>query len=141
MNEHLLAEKEFLLAIAPVTFTPDDTARMLLACIEHFREQYGPDLPIQRLSVLLTVATNPQIQQLDIAKIVNASESSVSRHVMDMTYLTRSQEPGPELLVQRQDPAFRRRNLVDLGPKGQNLIDQFAALATNAYNNAAAARR
>lgn len=121
------------MASSNVSFTPQQTAGILLDCIEHFRAEYGSDLPLQRLSVLLAVSLDPRVQQLDLAERLNSTDSSVSRHVMDLSYMTRAKEPGPELIVQLPDPAFRRRNLLDLGPKGCKLIDQFAALAVKAY--------
>lgn len=105
-----------------------DAIRVLTVAMDCFREGIDAEAPAQRILTFLAVAANPDMPQYDVSKHVKGiAEATVSRNVTDLSALNRARQPGPDLVEQRPDPMYRRRNLLRLTPKGERLLEQLAS--------------
>jgi DNA-binding MarR family transcriptional regulator len=95
--------------------------RRLARCISEIRELH-PEIQAQTIHVLLEVAIQPGITMRQLLKKTSLSQSSCSRNVSLLTDRDRHGNHGLGLVEAKEDPAERRRKIVTLTPKGQELI-------------------
>lgn len=96
----------------------------LTAALAYVRENLDSEAQAQKIMALLIVHAKPGIKQPDIAEMVgNIAQSSISRSLMDMSHLTQARATGPALIIQRPDPEFRRRNVVETTDRGNTFIE------------------
>ncbi len=104
--------------------------KVLDVVLEEFREEVDPDIIAHKIRVLLVVAQNPGIPQVEVVDHVKGlSQSTASRNVVDWSHLDKNRKAGIEFIEQRQDPEFRRRNQLFLTAKGQQFIDRLVKKA------------
>ena len=105
----------------------------LTAALAYVREELDSEAQVQKIMSLLIVHAKPGIKQPEIAEMVgNIAQSSVSRALMDMSHLTQARETGPALIIQRPDPEFRRRNVVETTDRGNTFIDNMVKAGLSA---------
>lgn len=113
--------------------TQEEVLTVANVVIDTFRE-LDPEAPALRLSVLLHTALNDGVLQKEVPQALKASDSAVSRHTMDLTHRNRANEPGLDLVAQRQDPMYRRRNVLELTSKGRRLIETMTGKVNKALD-------
>lgn len=97
------------------------TVRRLARCISEIRELH-PEIQAQTFHVLLEVAIQPGITMSQLLKKTSLSQSSCSRNVSLLADTDRHGNPGLGLVEAKEDPIERRRKIVTLTLKGQELI-------------------
>jgi len=95
--------------------------------IELFRDLY-PDLPMQTVSVFLVIAMKPGIYQRELLKLLDISQSSISRNVMALSHVNRRGDAGLGLIAQQRDPVDGRQISLRLTPAGRELANRVVAL-------------
>lgn len=111
--------------------TQDQLAAVLQAALTEFRHRFGPGLTAERLLILLAVVKSPGVNQADLAEryVKGMSQAGISRNVLDLTDQASTRDaqgrplPGPGLVEQRPDPAYRKRNVIYPTSKGLALLN------------------
>lgn len=98
--------------------------KVALESLEAIRELTGdPEIQAQKVIILLQVAMHREISMTDLLKYAGVEQSSVSRNVTTLAEgFPLKGKPGMGLVESYEDPAFRRRKLVRLTKKGEELI-------------------
>lgn len=96
-------------------------ARYLYRSIQLFRE-LDEVMPAQTMQVFLTVAAEPDVTMARVAELCGISQSSVSRNVSALGKFHRKGRPGLDLVYAYEDPMERRRKLVRLTTRGEQLM-------------------
>jgi DNA-binding MarR family transcriptional regulator len=78
------------------------------------------DIPLQHILVFCEVVDHGEISMGEIMKLVGLTQSSVSRNV-DKLGRGSPGEPGYGLVESYEDPAYRKRKLVRVTPRGKEL--------------------
>ena len=91
--------------------------REVLAAFSQFGETN-----LTRADVFLAVCQFPDHSLKEYADMLGLSQSTASRHLLDLGEMRRDQEPGLGLLDQHPDRMDRRRNVYYLTPKGKQLL-------------------
>lgn len=94
--------------------------RRLIQFIKEVRA-VAPDMPAQTIETLLTIAVYPNLSMNELIKKTGLSQSSCSRNVAYLSPLHRAGKQGIDLVKAYEDPEDRRRKLVMLSEKGQQL--------------------
>lgn len=105
----------------------EQSRAFMLGAMSVLRESLGIDTTLLKAQILFVVANHPQIPQFELESRVDAAKSTVSRNVLDLTRTTSRKEAGPNLVVQLEDPEYRKRNLLELTTKGQALMVKMVA--------------
>lgn len=92
----------------------------LLRAIEAFRA-IDPDMPLQTAASFLYCGIYPGCTMRDIQKNLSISQSSCSRNVAALSDRHRLGKPGPGLLEAVEDPVERRRKIVRLSERGEEM--------------------
>jgi len=79
-------------------------------------------LPVQMLRAFIAVATNEGKSVSDLADLVGANLSTMSRHLLDLGQFNRKKEPGHGLIEPKQDPMNLRVKNYVLTPKGKLVL-------------------
>lgn len=95
----------------------------LMTALELVRKELDPEMQVQTLSVLLTVASAPGITMKELSQRLHLAQSSCSRNVAALSKWHRLGRPGLDLLVATEDPAERRRKIVRLTTRGERFIE------------------
>lgn len=123
MSEHERLNNFSTSIRAIMELTTKQGAAFLNGALRYIRENLDSEAQAQKILTLLTVHAHPGIRQPDISgKIGNIADSSVSRSLMDLSHLARDRTTGPALVIQHPDPEWRRRNVVDTTPRGEQFI-------------------
>lgn len=87
------------------------------------------DIPAQALTVFYFLAAQKEeeVPQQHLGEALGMSEASVSRNLALLSGGRSASLPGPGLIQGREDPAYRRRKLVSLTPKGRAFLAQLVA--------------
>lgn len=105
----------------------------LNGALAYVRENLDSEAQAQKIMTLLTVYARPGIKQPDIVDLIgNIAQSSISRSLMDMSHLTQDRSTGPALIIQRPDPEFRRRNVVETTDRGNAFIENMVKAGAKA---------
>lgn len=103
---------------------PNEVIDLLMATMRELRA-LDNDMTLMKAMTLLAVARQPGITQNDLGKVLNLSATAtVSRNVLDWTDMTYQRRPGPDFLVQRPNPEYRRQNLVYPTTKGMAFLNK-----------------
>lgn len=114
-----------------------DTVRVLIVALEVFRDAIDPEAPLQRVMTFLAIAANHDMPQYELEKAVKGvSASAFSRNIADLTAIDRNRKPGPGLVLQAPDPYYRRRNLLRLTTKGEQLMAEITDRMNRALSKA-----
>lgn len=100
----------------------------LLRVLEQFRS-LDSEMQMPQAVTLLTIALNEGISLSDLTERTQQATSSASRNVASLSALHRKGKPGHGLVVNREDPAERRRKQHLLTPKGKAFIEQLIETA------------
>ncbi|MDR3446258.1 MarR family winged helix-turn-helix transcriptional regulator [Dyella sp.] len=114
--------------------TAEQSRAFMLGAMGVLRESLGIDTTLLKAQIIFEVANHPQIPQFELESRVDAAKSTVSRNVLDLTRQTSRKEPGPNLVVQLEDPEYRKRNLLELTTKGQSLMTKMVAEGNKAMS-------
>lgn len=97
--------------------------RRLARCIAELRAIHS-EVPTQTIHVLLEVAIQPDITMGELVKKTRLSQASCSRNVALLSNREAEGDvkAGLGLVESEEDPVERRRKIVRLTPKGQELI-------------------
>jgi len=76
------------------------------------------DLQVQTVSTLLHIAMNRELPMQDLERRTGLSQAAVSRNVARLGGGLSISAPGLGLIEAYEDPAYRRRKLVRLTPRG-----------------------
>lgn len=117
------------------------TQKQLIAILQSalaaFRSDVDSDISAARILTLLAVADQRVIPHADLERELDGlSASAVSRILLDLSNLKRDRTPGPDLVQQIPDPAYRKRNLVYPTQKAQ----QWLMSLTDQVNQAIASK-
>lgn len=82
----------------------------------------SPDMPIQQVGILLSVAQKPGLTMNELVKLTGLSQSSISRNVQAMSKYHRLGKPGLNLMEAVIDPREPRRRLVFLTVEGKTFV-------------------
>lgn len=92
-----------------------------------FRAQIDETVPLQLATTFMVVAETEGKGVSELAEIVGANKSTMSRHLLDLSDTLRTGQPGYGLLTRTSDPGNLRTVLYMLSPKGklfhQQLMD------------------
>ena len=92
----------------------------LFKAIEEFRA-VDPEMPSQSAALFLYSAIYPSCTMTDLQTNLGMSQASCSRNVSALSEWHRLEKPGLGLIVATPDPMERRRKIVQLTDKGQQL--------------------
>lgn len=92
----------------------------LFKAIEDFRG-IDPEMPAQGVALFLYSAIYPGCTMTDLQKSLGMTQSSCSRNVSALSDWHRLDKPGHGLLAATPDPMERRRKIVRLTEKGEQL--------------------
>lgn len=108
--------------------------KCLSKALQVLREALGAEVNISRLLVLLTVQRERGIEQFKLGETLDFPVSTLSRIIIDLSGINRRREPGPDLIRSYQDPMWRRRNLLELTPRGEALMAKVAKALAEGKN-------
>lgn len=91
-------------------------------------QQHKETMPIQMAASFLLVALNEGKSLRELCDITGASQSTMSRQLLDLGERNRHLEPGLGLVKSKVDPMELRRKQYRLTPKGWNLVNTLLAL-------------
>lgn len=80
------------------------------------------ELPIQQLAILLEIASNPGISAVELSRLTDMPQASVSRNIHALSLTHRSGRPGLGLIDQFADPTDLRRYCLHLTDEGQEYV-------------------
>lgn len=80
------------------------------------------NMPIQIAVSFLTVALNEGKSLREYGELLDAAQSTMSRHLLDLGPRNRKKEPGFGLIEQRSSDDDMRRNVYTLTAKGRALV-------------------
>jgi DNA-binding MarR family transcriptional regulator len=89
--------------------------------------EQGGNMTCNTAISLLTVAMFEGRSAREYQELLNLSQSTMSRHLLDLGDITRKREPGLQLIEQHTDPDDRRKQLYHLTPKGRALVAALVA--------------
>lgn len=92
----------------------------IFKAIEEFRG-VDPEMPAQGAALFLYSAIYPGCTMTDLQKSLGMTQSSCSRNVSALSEWHRLEKPGHGLLAATPDPMERRRKIVRLTEKGEQL--------------------
>ena len=92
----------------------------LFKAIEEFRG-VDPEMPSQSAALFLYSAIYPGCTMTDLQTNLGMSQASCSRNVSALSEWHRLEKPGLGLIVAAPDPMERRRKIVRLTEKGEQL--------------------
>lgn len=85
-------------------------------------------MPIQLAITFLEVAVHEGCSLTDIWKKTGWSQSTLSRHLLDLGERDRHKNPGLHLVESRRDPLELRKNVYTLSMKGRKLSQKLISL-------------
>lgn len=85
-------------------------------------------MPIQIAITFLEVAIHEGCSMTDIWKKTGWSQSTLSRHLLDLGERDRHKNPGLQLLESRRDPQELRKNIYTLTGRGKKLQQKLLSL-------------
>ena len=95
----------------------------LIDSLRYARDQIAPDVTVQRLLVLLTVARYPGLSQTELGRhLPGISTTAMSRNLADLSERTSQRRVGPGLIELKTDPENLRRKRVRLTARGKQLL-------------------
>lgn len=90
------------------------------------RDNLSPDVTVQRLLVLISVARHEGVSQRELSDLLpGISVTAMSRNLADLSARTSRRTRGPDLIRQVQDRNNLRRKQLFLTVKGRRLIDRW----------------
>jgi len=103
------------------TLSPDerDALERFSRALKHLRTIMGRNVPSQIIQAYLVVALDEGRPVNEYATILGASQTTASRHLMDLSDRRRSRQEGFKLLYRRDNPLDEREKLVTLSPHGK----------------------
>jgi DNA-binding MarR family transcriptional regulator len=101
--------------------------RRLLAVINTF-QVHNPTMPIQVAATFLLVAMNEGKSLRELCELSGVAQSTMSRHLLDLSIRNRRMGPGLGLVKGETDPMELRRKCFSLSPSGHILIQSLLAL-------------
>ena len=102
--------------------TDIDMAKLAEA-IEHFRS-LDREIPAQVIACFLYIASHDDCNKIDMEKALKFSSASGSRNTDWLGAFHRLNKPGLGLIVKYRDRTNRRRQVLQLSPKGRILVQE-----------------
>jgi DNA-binding MarR family transcriptional regulator len=88
-------------------------------CIMALQASTDPTIPSQMMRTFIAVCENEGKSMTELAEVVGANVSTMSRHLLDLGPRNRKMEPGYGLIESRTDPMNLRVKCFFLTPKGK----------------------
>ena len=101
----------------------DPKIERLLKAINLLR-LYDREFPAQLMSVLLYVASHDNCHKQALEEDLNISMASGSRNTDWLSKQHRLNKPGLDLIKKCIDPSYKRRQVLSLTKKGEDLVNQ-----------------
>ena len=98
------------------------TIAALIRVTDEFRK-LDAEMPMQTAAVFLHVMFTPGVTMKDLADRCGISQASTSRNIAALSKWHRLGKAGHDLVEAVEDPAERRRKIVNLTPKGKRVRD------------------
>lgn len=93
--------------------TDKELITALEAALSIFREEIDPDITAARILTLLATTQHPGCPQAEMERYVKGmSTSGISRNILDWSEVNNKREPGPNFILAKPDPTFRKRHLL-----------------------------
>tara|TARA_R100000458_G_C8264117_1_gene239367 strand:+ start:730 stop:1083 length:354 start_codon:yes stop_codon:yes gene_type:complete len=89
---------------------------------------YDREFPAQLMSVLLYVASHKDCHKQALEEDLNISMASSSRNTDWLSDRHRLNKPGLGLIRKSLDPSYKRRQILSLTKKGEDLVNQIKAI-------------
>lgn len=110
--------------ITPLQAKGQQTAlNSIVRVIKEFRS-LNELFPLQHAETFLHIAMRPGITVKELCDLTGQSQSSMSRHIAEMTLAGRGGRSGHDLVEDRRDPVEARRIAVFLTPKGKTFVSK-----------------
>lgn len=98
----------------------------LIDFLRFARDNIAPDVTVQRVLVLLSIARYPGLSQSELGKVLpGISVTALSRNIADLSLRTSQKQPGPGLVELRPDPNSLRRKRVFLTDRGRRFVKRW----------------
>ena len=110
--------------------TDIDMAKLAQA-IEHFRT-LDKEIPAQVIATFLYVASHDDCSKVDLEKALAFSNASGSRNTDWLSAFHRLNKPGLGLIIKYRDPTNRRKQVLQLSPKGRKLVQELKQILYSA---------
>ncbi|API58510.1 hypothetical protein BSL82_03645 [Tardibacter chloracetimidivorans] len=88
----------------------------------------GTTIPMQLARTFYVVALNEGKSLHELAKMMGISDSTVSRHLLDLGERNRRMEPGYGLVERTVNPSNLKQNFYTLTPRGRQVAEVLADL-------------
>lgn len=99
--------------------------------VEELRK-IDPEMQAHTINIFLVVCMNPGITMKDLGQQLGVSQATMSRNIAALGKVHRLNRPGLDLVEAQEDPAERRRKIVNLTPKGKRIKDALEKIITEA---------
>ena len=99
----------------------------ILRVLEELRK-IDPEMQLQMAATLILVANKQGITMKELSKTLGISQASCSRNVAALSKWHRLNKPGHDLVYASEDPAERRRKIVFLTSKGEQVAETLCSL-------------
>lgn len=109
------------MALQPI-ITPDQRRLNVLNLILGEFRALKETASVAQVQTFLYVAINEGCSLTDIAKATGWSQSTLSRHLLDLGPVFRDKTPGYQLIQSERDITNLRTNVYTLTPKGHTLL-------------------
>ena len=96
---------------------------IVIRVLAEIRKIY-PHIPSQTVECLLNVAREPGLTMQTLGKMTGLAQSSCSRNVAMLSKWHRLGKPGFDLVETIDDPHERRRKIIFLTSKGQQVVSK-----------------
>ncbi|MCW4147917.1 MarR family winged helix-turn-helix transcriptional regulator [Halomonas sp. 18H] len=104
----------------PIPLSERIYLRRALSVIQEFR-QIQSDMPIKTASLFTHVAANPGISMSELRKQTDITQATFSRTIAVLSEWQEHDKPGFGLIWTEEDPKERRKKLIHLTEKGEEL--------------------
>jgi DNA-binding MarR family transcriptional regulator len=99
----------------------EEFAGALLKVFERLAD-LRPEMTLQQAKCLLVIAAKPGITQRSLMQQINGNDSTVSRHLAQLSDLGDRNIPGMDVIKMQVNLDDRRERVLHLTPKGRRLL-------------------
>ena len=115
------------MSLTPIV-TDEQRELLKLQLMLNLFNELSPTMPLQVAQTFLLVCIHEGCSLTDLLKRTGWSQSTLSRHLLDLGKRNRHKEPGLNLVDSQRDPMELRKNIYTPTPKGRKLIQELLDL-------------